>query len=373
MGYQIQAQPFGTKAPATYTYDDTRIVGIERRNRSIKRPISIYDASHIVDTKHHPTLANKGEAAYPQCPSPNRPYHYNRNNKQSPAYAYGPFGELIRATGSKKDEFNFRFSTKYQDAETGLLYYGFRYYDADQGRWLNRDPIGERGGLNLYGFVDNDSLNYWDYLGREKAGGSYVVVNTDSSGNNPLHNNATGRYESRQNLINQVNGSDGPGKGFDVNTGPKVPNAGVAIGKSAASSLTGIPLSPEDIATLPFDIWLQKGGSAGALAMKKIGLCRKLQLEYQMSPKKSWKTSTYNVDSFSIGYGSAGDYGEKGEHSVAVVKEKDGCYCSITAWHEREYRSAWTLWLSKKTETVYDLQIGDCRVNCSGNQYHEEP
>ena len=56
-------------------------------------------------------------------------------------YEYGPFGELIRATGNKQDEFRFRFSTKYEDAESGLLYYGLRYYDPETGRWLSRDPI----------------------------------------------------------------------------------------------------------------------------------------------------------------------------------------------------------------------------------------
>ena len=83
-------------------------------------------------------------------------------------FEYGPFGELIRATGEKKDAFNFRFSTKYEDAETGLLYYGYRYYNADTGRWLSRDPIGEKGGLNLYGFVGNDGLNSVDLLGNIK-------------------------------------------------------------------------------------------------------------------------------------------------------------------------------------------------------------
>ncbi len=43
--------------------------------------------------------------------------------------------------------------------------YGYRYYDSTDGRWLSRDPIGERGGLNLYGFVNNDPVNSWDYLG----------------------------------------------------------------------------------------------------------------------------------------------------------------------------------------------------------------
>ncbi len=44
--------------------------------------------------------------------------------------------------------------------------YGFRYYDAETGRWLNRDPIEERGGLNLYGFVYNDPIQYFDSDGQ---------------------------------------------------------------------------------------------------------------------------------------------------------------------------------------------------------------
>ncbi|MBB5354042.1 RHS repeat-associated protein, partial [Haloferula luteola] len=58
------------------------------------------------------------------------------------------------------------FSTKYQDEETGLYYYGYRYYDPVTGRWPSRDPIGERGGVNLYGFVENDSVGRIDVLGQ---------------------------------------------------------------------------------------------------------------------------------------------------------------------------------------------------------------
>jgi len=47
----------------------------------------------------------------------------------------------------------FRFSTKYQDDESDLVYYGYRYYNASTGRWLSRDPIGEKGGINLYVLV----------------------------------------------------------------------------------------------------------------------------------------------------------------------------------------------------------------------------
>jgi RHS repeat-associated protein len=59
----------------------------------------------------------------------------------------------------------FRFSTKYQDDESDLLYYGFRYYKASTGTWLNRDPKGEHGGRNLYAFVRNSPPDVVDILG----------------------------------------------------------------------------------------------------------------------------------------------------------------------------------------------------------------
>jgi RHS repeat-associated protein len=68
-------------------------------------------------------------------------------------YEYGPFGELLTATGSWATSNPFRFSTKYQDSETGHYYYGYRFYNAATGRWLNRDPIDELGGANLYSFI----------------------------------------------------------------------------------------------------------------------------------------------------------------------------------------------------------------------------
>ncbi|HRT58999.1 MAG TPA: RHS repeat-associated core domain-containing protein, partial [Candidatus Paceibacterota bacterium] len=66
-----------------------------------------------------------------------------RNRSICTAYRYGPFGELIRATGPMAKANPFRFSTRYQDEETGLVYYGYRYYDPGTGRWVSRDPLGE--------------------------------------------------------------------------------------------------------------------------------------------------------------------------------------------------------------------------------------
>ncbi len=55
------------------------------------------------------------------------------------------FGDRITDAGVGSAVCPVGFSTKYTDAETGLSYYGYRYYDAVQGRWINRDPIEERG------------------------------------------------------------------------------------------------------------------------------------------------------------------------------------------------------------------------------------
>jgi RHS repeat-associated protein len=60
-------------------------------------------------------------------------------------YEYGPFGEVIRVTGPMARNNLLRFSTKYQDGESDLLYYGHRYYKPSTDSWLNRDPINEPG------------------------------------------------------------------------------------------------------------------------------------------------------------------------------------------------------------------------------------
>jgi RHS repeat-associated protein len=54
---------------------------------------------------------------------------------------------------------------KSRSLRPGVTYYGYRWYDPLTGRWPSRDPIGERGGLNLYGFVGNGGVNRIDVMG----------------------------------------------------------------------------------------------------------------------------------------------------------------------------------------------------------------
>ncbi|MEZ9549281.1 MULTISPECIES: RHS repeat-associated core domain-containing protein, partial [Vibrio] len=67
----------------------------------------------------------------------------------------------------------FGMSTKRSDFESGLVYFGYRFYMPNLGRWLNRDPLQEQGGINLYAYVDGDPLGYVDPDGRFSVTVSY--------------------------------------------------------------------------------------------------------------------------------------------------------------------------------------------------------
>ena len=86
-------------------------------------------------------------------------------NPVAASYEYSPFGELLRVEGPYAASNPFRFSSKFTDDETGLVCYGLRYYNPALGRFLNRDPIWEAGGPNLYAFCGNNGVNRWDFLG----------------------------------------------------------------------------------------------------------------------------------------------------------------------------------------------------------------
>jgi RHS repeat-associated protein len=91
---------------------------------------------------------------------------YLRSGGVSARFTYDAFGRpLTTTTTVPTAHLSFRFSTKYRDPETDFYYYGYRYYSAVLGRWLGRDPIGEKGGTNLNCVVKNDTVNNGDYLG----------------------------------------------------------------------------------------------------------------------------------------------------------------------------------------------------------------
>jgi RHS repeat-associated protein len=80
-------------------------------------------------------------------------------------YDYDPYGRRTKISGSL--DADFAFTGDYYHAASGLYLTLYRAYDSDLGRWPNRDPIQERGGLNLYAYVANNPVNKIDPRGLE--------------------------------------------------------------------------------------------------------------------------------------------------------------------------------------------------------------
>jgi len=99
--------------------------------------------------------------------------YVDTNGTVRASYLYDAFGKTITQSGDMADLFRFRFSTKYFDADTVLYYYGYRYYSPMLQRWINRDPIEESGGVNLYGYLHNNSINELDPFGLTNQPGDF--------------------------------------------------------------------------------------------------------------------------------------------------------------------------------------------------------
>jgi RHS repeat-associated protein len=99
-------------------------------------------------------------------------YYYHNDHLGSPdntGFAvweaqFDSFGRLL-AAGNNKIDNPLRFPGQYFDAETGLHYNWHRYYDPELGRYISSDPIGLAGGINFYGYSNQNPLMYMDPYG----------------------------------------------------------------------------------------------------------------------------------------------------------------------------------------------------------------
>jgi RHS repeat-associated protein len=83
------------------------------------------------------------------------------------SYKYDPYGNTITSSGTLATANPFRFSSKLFHSDSALYYYGYRWYAPNLQRWLNRDPIEEEGGINLYCFVLNRPTQGVDAFGNK--------------------------------------------------------------------------------------------------------------------------------------------------------------------------------------------------------------
>jgi RHS repeat-associated protein len=88
------------------------------------------------------------------------------------------------SSGSQHESQPFGYSTKRNDFASGLVYFGYRFYALHLGRWLNRDPLQEAGGINLYAYVNGDPLGYVDPDGKYSFSfNAYVGLGGGFTGN----------------------------------------------------------------------------------------------------------------------------------------------------------------------------------------------
>ncbi len=100
------------------------------------------------------------------------------NSKGEPVdiYRYTAFGEetIFDPFGDvKKPITSWRFCSKRTDPETGLIYFGRRYYDPQIARWITADPLGYEAGPNLYAYVNNSPSTSIDLFGLIDIDGIY--------------------------------------------------------------------------------------------------------------------------------------------------------------------------------------------------------
>jgi RHS repeat-associated protein len=155
----------------------------------------------------------------------------------SALYEYDPYGNIIKMVGEYAGKNAFRYGTKYVDSETGLTYYGYRYYNSQTGRWINRDPSEEEGGINLYGYVENNSISNIDRLGLDSINFNNTTPEEMARLNGPWK-----RTQSKPRSPSPILGLVGPIPKIGKSVAPRV---GKAIGIRAATGTVagGISLS----------------------------------------------------------------------------------------------------------------------------------
>ena len=82
------------------------------------------------------------------------------------SYEYDSFGMVKPSSSSFVNSYT--YTGREWDKETGLYYYRARYYDPMEGRFISKDPIGFEGGINIYLYVDDNPINYFDPSGLVK-------------------------------------------------------------------------------------------------------------------------------------------------------------------------------------------------------------
>jgi len=234
----------------------------------------------------------------------------------SATYEYDPFGNALGATGHAAARNPFRFSTTYQDPVTGFSYYGYRFYDPGHGRWLNRDPIAEAGGLNLYGFVGNDPVNAVDVLGmdpQDSVLGRFFgkLINSATGG-------AVDAINERPDLAALASAGDADG----VLQAEQIRHHQVAVSAEAAEAFD----TYYSLATLPLAVRSLATSGSGLRGLSRIKASRKA-----CSVEAS--AGQHRDDLIAFGRPEGGSQWGSGEELAEFLKERGALLSTSSATH----------------------------------------
>ena len=102
----------------------------------------------------------------------------NASGAATTRYAYAPYGATTPSGAASDNPYQF---TGRQNDGNGLYYYRARYYNPAIGRFISEDPIGLRGGGNLYGYAAQSPVRFRDSRGKKT-----VVVINNNVGDDPI-------------------------------------------------------------------------------------------------------------------------------------------------------------------------------------------
>ena len=124
------------------------------------------------------------------------------------AYSYVAYGERIKRWGAKDTEiaytkhWNFKPASFAKQAAADLSLTWYRAYDTKRGVWLSRDPIDEKGGINLYVYGKNNPIIYCDALGlsAEAVAGGWAAAGASARAGGQLGARGGGAHGCRRGL-----------------------------------------------------------------------------------------------------------------------------------------------------------------------------
>jgi RHS repeat-associated protein len=273
-------------------------------------------------------------------------------------YLYDPYGRALAQSGPLADANLYRFSSKMWHEHTALYYYGYRFYSPNLQRWLNKDPIQEEGGINLYEFVGDDGINIIDIYGRFGDGQTILV--------------GTGY------VIQPVNRRDGTGGGFHYYTASEIFQ--VSLGHSDFDNPFGdFDFTGEDhsFTDAPYSPWgihnhFQDYNTSLDQVFKAIDGCDIRAYNKSMHRLQDWWTHMGKgytgywwgiINPISLILSAAGVHGSGAGHVGSILPWNANPDNDNAAWYKAEI----------ETEYLNAVWYSSCTKDCKGGWGRRQP